>query len=133
VDALGAERIGHGIRSIEDERLVLHLCERRVMLDICPVSNVRTGAVASLAAHPLRRLYEAGVRLSINTDDPTFFGTTLCNELRLAAHVFGFTGGELAQIMLDSIDASFLPPGDQLALKRQFAGEIAALRAQCGV
>lgn len=133
VDALGAERIGHGIRSISDSSLVAHLRARRVMLDVCPTSNLRTGAVPSLASHPLRQLFDAGVRVSINTDDPTFFGTTLRDELRLAAHVFGFGADELAQVMIDSVDGSFLPTAEQQALKRQFSGDIAALRAQLGL
>jgi adenosine deaminase len=133
VDALGAERIGHGIRSVEDEVLVAHLRERRVMLDVCPTSNVRTGAAPSLAAHPLRRLYDQGVRVSINTDDPVFFGTTLCDELRLAAEAFGFGAGELAAITLDSLEASFLPDVEKQALLREFEGEIVSLRDQYDV
>lgn len=133
VDDLGAERIGHGIRSIDDTQLVAHLRERRTMLDVCPTSNVRTGAVTSLAAHPLRRLYDAGVRVSINTDDPVFFDTTLTDELRLAAQVFGFTADELAAAMLESIEACFLPHDEKQAMRRQFAAEIAELRAACGV
>jgi adenosine deaminase len=128
VDALGCERLGHGIRSIDDPALIAHLRERRVVLDVCPTSNVRTGAAPSLEAHPLRRLFDAGVRISINSDDPVFFSTTMCDELRLAAGAFGFTAGELAAVMLDSVEATFLPGEEKRALKSAFADEIAALR-----
>jgi adenosine deaminase len=133
VDALGPERIGHGIRSIQDATLLAELRERRVMLDVSPTSNLRTGAVASLAEHPLRRLYEAGIRISINTDDPVFFGTSMCDELRLAAHHFGFSAGELEAITLDGVAGSFLPAEEKRALGNELAAELRALRSELGV
>jgi adenosine deaminase len=133
VDALGCERLGHGIRSIHDPALLDHLRAQRVMLDICPTSNVRTGAVASLEEHPLRQLYDAGVRISINSDDPVFFSTTLTDELRLAAAAFDFGADDLTAVMLDSVDATFLPEDARRALRQQFEAEIAALREEHGV
>jgi aminodeoxyfutalosine deaminase len=85
LDALGADRIRHGIRAGEDPALVEELREREIVLDVCPVSNVRTGAVASLEEHPLRRLLEAGARCSISTDDPAMFDTDLEREYATAA------------------------------------------------
>jgi aminodeoxyfutalosine deaminase len=85
LDALGADRIRHGISAVEDPALVEELREREVVLDVCPVSNVRTGAVASLEQHPLGRLLEAGVRCSISTDDPAMFDTDLTREYEAAA------------------------------------------------
>jgi aminodeoxyfutalosine deaminase len=85
LEALQADRIRHGFRAIEDDALVAELAERRIVLDVTPVSNVRTGAVASLAEHPLPKLVEAGVRCSISTDDPAMFDTDLAREYSAAA------------------------------------------------
>jgi aminodeoxyfutalosine deaminase len=85
LNALGADRIRHGIRAVDDPALVEELREREVVLDVCPVSNVRTGAVGSLEDHPLRHLLEAGVRCSISTDDPAMFDTDLTREYEVAA------------------------------------------------
>jgi aminodeoxyfutalosine deaminase len=85
LDALQADRIRHGFRAIEDPALVDELAERGVVLDVTPVSNIRTGAVASLDEHPLPRLVEAGVRCSISTDDPAMFDTDLTREYAAAA------------------------------------------------
>jgi aminodeoxyfutalosine deaminase len=105
--AIGAERIGHGIRSIEDPRLVEHLRERSIPLEICITGNVRTGAVPWLAAHPVRRLYDAGVPIVLNTDDPALFGCTLSGEYDLAAREFGFRGDELAELARNSFRYAF--------------------------
>jgi aminodeoxyfutalosine deaminase len=84
LEVLGADRIRHGIRSVEDPALVAELRDREIVLDVCPISNVRTGAVASLDDHPLPQLLEAGVRCSISTDDPAMFETDLTREYEAA-------------------------------------------------
>lgn len=94
---LGADRIGHGIRAIGDPALVKQLAERRIPLEVCISSNVATGAVESLAAHPVKRLYEAGVPIVLNTDDPALFQTTLAREFEIAASL-GFSDDELRDI-----------------------------------
>jgi adenosine deaminase len=132
-EALGVSRIGHGIRSIDDPTLIDYLVEHQIMLDVCPTSNVRTGAVRSLAEHPLRRLYDAGVRISINSDDPVFFDATMNSEYRLAATEFGFTADELAHITLDNVAATFLGEQEKATLLAEYSSEIAKLRSELGV
>jgi aminodeoxyfutalosine deaminase len=95
---IGAERIGHGISSIDDPVLLRHLRDRNIPLEICITSNLVTGVTKRLEDHPVRRLYDAGVPIVLNTDDPAMFGCTLVGEYRLAAERFGFTEPELRGI-----------------------------------
>ena len=95
---LGAERIGHGIAAARDPELMRHLRDRDIPLEICITSNLVTGVVARVEDHPLRRLYDAGVPITLNTDDPAMFGCTLTGEFRLAATRFGFGESELRGI-----------------------------------
>jgi adenosine deaminase len=133
VDALGATRIGHGIHCVGDQQLIEHLREQQIVLDICPSSNVLTGAVASWEEHPLRQLFDAGVPVTVNSDDPTFFATTLTDEYRRVAGRFGFTADELVTMVRTATQAAFLPPIARDALLHRIDDEIATLRAELGV
>jgi aminodeoxyfutalosine deaminase len=104
---IGAERIGHGIHSIQDPKLVEHLRDRQIPLEVCVTSNLCTGAVASLEDHPLRRLFDAGVPIILNTDDPALFRCTLTSEYALAATTFGFTPAELDQVAKNAFHYAF--------------------------
>jgi aminodeoxyfutalosine deaminase len=96
---IGAERIGHGIRAVDDAELMRRLREERIPLEVCITSNVKTGAVGSLGAHPVRRLFDAGVPITLNTDDPGVFECDLAGEFGLAREVFGFSEAELAGVV----------------------------------
>ena len=109
LDALGADRIQHGVRAIEDPELVKRLADEGVCLDVCPSSNVLLSVVPSIEAHPLAALLAAGVRCSLNADDPLLFGPGLLDEYELARTQLGLDDAQLADIARSSIEASGAP------------------------
>ncbi|MFI0794652.1 adenosine deaminase [Micromonospora rubida] len=123
---LGAERIGHGISAAEDPELLAHLAERQIALEVCPTSNLRTRAVASLDEHPLPRLVEAGVLVTINSDDPPMFGTTLDDEYAVAARLLGLGPEGVAALAKAAVTAAFLEPGEKSRLTAEIDGYLAA-------
>ncbi len=107
LDDLGADRIGHGVAAIHDPALCARLAEEQVVLEVCPSSNVVLGVVPSLDAHPLARLWRAGVAVTVNSDDPPFFGTSLTDELAHAARLVGLDRGDLATLQRRAARAAF--------------------------
>jgi len=107
--SIGSERIGHAVSAILDPALIEDLKARRIPLELNPTSNVRTGVCASFAEHPLRRYFDAGLLVTLNSDDPAFFASDLANEYLLAHTVQGFSRDELRTLAANSICASFLP------------------------
>jgi aminodeoxyfutalosine deaminase len=114
--SIGSERIGHALSAIQDPGLMGELKERRIPLELNPTSNVRTGVCPSFAAHPLRRYFDAGLLVTINSDDPAFFGSDVASEYLLAHTEQGFNREELRQLAANSIHASFLPENEKARL-----------------
>jgi aminodeoxyfutalosine deaminase len=106
---LGAERLGHALTAIEDPELVHVLAERQIPVEICMTSNLRTGCCARLQDHPVRQYFDAGLLVTLNSDDPAMFGSNLEGEFLLAHQEFGFTEDHLRELAANSIEASFLP------------------------
>ncbi len=134
-DALvtGAERIGHGVRAIEDAELVTQLAESKMLLEISPTSNIRLGVYPSYADHPFKRLAEAGVLVTVNSDDPPMFGTTLTREFEVLAEHFGYTLDELVQFTRNAVQGAFLPASSRETMEREIIAETAMLANEFGV
>jgi aminodeoxyfutalosine deaminase len=130
---LKPHRIGHGIGAVHDPKLVRYLAENRVPLEVCPTSNLRTGVVSAAAAHPFRRLDEAGVIVTVNSDDPPMFGTSLTDEFRFLRHHFDYGADDLERFTLNAVSASFLPDRAKQELLSRCREENAALRAKLGM
>jgi adenosine deaminase len=113
---LDAVRIGHGVRCLEDPDLVAELRERQIPLEVCPTSNVCLKVSPSFAEHPLPRLLDAGLYVTLNSDDPPMFGTTLTDEYLKAAHAFGFDTADIQALVLRAATATLLSPGEKAKL-----------------
>lgn len=119
---LGAERLGHGVRAIEDPDLVAYLAEHRIPIEINPTSNIRLGVYPSMETHPLRRLYDAGVIVTVNSDDPPLFNTTLTEEIALLPDVFDCDLDLINEILLNAVRTSFLPDDRRKQMEVEFWG-----------
>jgi len=120
IQALGATRIGHGVRAHEDPRVIAMLIEHGVTLEVCPTSNIDSGAVSTYAQHPLRDLYQAGVRTTLNTDDPLISDITLSDEYAAAMHHLNFTADDIGRHIIMAAEAAFLPESQRAELVAQF-------------
>ncbi len=115
---LGAERIGHGVRSIEDPQLMEYLVEHQIPLEVCPTSNLRTGVIAHWDQHPVGRLIDAGAMVTINTDDPAMFDATMAGEFENLVTHFGLGDAELKRLSLAVIEASWADDATRTRLTR---------------
>ncbi|WP_275294819.1 adenosine deaminase [Amycolatopsis sp. La24] len=118
----GAERIGHGIRIVEDPELTAQVAESGIALEVCPSSSVTLGLVPTLPRHPLPRLIEAGLRVTLNTDVPDVTGTTITDEFTRAREVFGYDDATLAQLVHNGVEASFAPEETKALLRKEIDG-----------
>ncbi|HEY8459572.1 MAG TPA: adenosine deaminase [Blastocatellia bacterium] len=125
---LNARRIGHGVRCLEDPELVAELRDRQIPLEVCPTSNVCLGVAPSLAEHPLPRLLDEGLYVTINSDDPPMFNTTLTDEYLRAAQILGCGAETIEQLAINAVRASLLPEAARLDMERRFREEFARLR-----
>ncbi|MFF0720085.1 MULTISPECIES: adenosine deaminase [unclassified Micromonospora] len=125
---LGAERIGHGISAAQDPELLAYLAERQIAMEVCPTSNVRTRAVAVIEEHPLPTLVEAGLLVTINSDDPPMFGTTLDDEYAVAARLLDAGPEQVAALARNAVAASFLDPAGKQRIIAEIDAYLAAAR-----
>ncbi|MCQ4084155.1 adenosine deaminase [Streptomyces sp. RB6PN25] len=122
LDDLGAERIGHGTSAAQDPALLAHLADRRIPLEVCPTSNIATRAVTTLEEHPIRTMIDAGVLVTVNSDDPPMFGTDLNTEYAVAARLLELDRQGVAALARNAVEASFMDD----ASKAKLAAEIDA-------
>ncbi|RLC97741.1 MAG: adenosine deaminase, partial [Chloroflexi bacterium] len=125
IELLGARRIGHGVRSIENSDVVQLVRERGVTLEVCPTSNLQTAVVRRFAAHPLPDLLALNLRVTINTDDPSVSDTTLTDEYMVAMMAMGVTLEQIKRTIMTGIAGSFLPPDEREQLVERFRRELA--------
>ena len=116
---IGAERIGHGLSITRDPELEEVLARKQIAVEVCVSSNLRTGLCASLEEHPVRRFFDGGLMVTLNTDDPAMFQTSLCREYEIAADEFDFSNDQLRELARNSFEASFLPVEKKLRFLQQ--------------
>jgi adenosine deaminase len=123
IRSLKVERIGHGTRAIEDESLMRYLAEKQIPLECCPLSNVRTGVVKSIEAHPVKKFFEAGLLVTVNTDDPAMFGNSLAQEYQMLEERLGFSRDVVRKVILNGIKASWSSTGRKKLLQEAFVND----------
>jgi adenosine deaminase len=126
-------RIGHGVRSIEDPELVAYLRDQRIPLEVCPTSNVALKGYPTLADHPIQRLMDAGVIVTVNSDDPPMFNTTLTREFQVCAETFGWDANTIETLTCNAVRATLLSAEERVALLERVEKEFHRLRAEYGV
>jgi adenosine deaminase len=119
VSSLHPHRIGHGVRVVEDPTVVHMLREQNIVLEVCPTSNLHTGVIRELSRHPLADLINLGLQVTLNTDDPSIFDTTLTDEVVVSVRQIGLAKHQIYQALRHSVEASFLPPEEKDALRER--------------
>jgi adenosine deaminase len=127
LDALGAERIDHGVRCLEDPALVARLARERIPLTVCPLSNVKLRVVARLADHPLRRMLDAGLAVTVNSDDPAYFGGYLNDNFRAVFEALPLDATHAYLLARNSFEASFISAGEKARLIAELDACVAQL------
>jgi adenosine deaminase len=125
---LGASRIGHGVRLLENTEVLRMMEKLRIPMEMCPVSNIQTKTVPGWSSYPIRDYYEYGLNITVNTDNPSVSGTSLTKEYLILAERFGFTLKELSHLVLGSADAAFLGETEKRWLKRELSSRFAELQ-----
>lgn len=120
---LGVDRIGHGTRAEEDERLMTYLAEKKIPLEVCPTSNICTGVVCSIDKHPIRRFVNIGIPVTVGTDDPKMFGCKLSSEFHALAENLEFTADEIRSLIVCGIRSSWLPNDRKKTLEQEFVAD----------
>ncbi len=123
VRKLGVERIGHGMRANEEPELVALLKQKRIPLEMCPISNIRTGVCESIKSHPIKQYFDDGLMVTVNSDDPAMFNTSMNDEYLTLVKRLGFTVDDLKQISMNGIEASFMPEANKIEMKALFEKE----------
>jgi len=120
LNTLNARRIGHGVRCIEDENLISELIKRKIALEVCPSSNICLGVFKAMADHPIRELFDRGVIVTVNSDDPELFSTSLSNEIYKLITIHSFTAAEIKSLMKTAINESLLSGDQKKSLLNKF-------------
>lgn len=120
---LNVERIGHGVAAKQDPELIDYLLKQDIAIEMCPTSNLRTGVVSSLERHPIRDFFEKGIKVTVNTDDPSMFNTDMNNEYLQLHRQLDFTVSELFRLTLNALDSSFLSETRKVQLHKSFIKE----------
>jgi len=126
--SMGADRIGHGVRVVEDNRISRLALEKGIAFEVCPTSNVQSGAVPNLEQHPLRDMTQLGLKTTINTDDPSISNITLSDELILARYRLGMTLDEIKKTVMSSANCAFLPAAEKTQLIEDFTRAMTAVK-----
>ena len=130
IQVADTRRIGHGVRAVEDATLVEYLCEAQIPLEVCPTSNICLKVYPSLEEHVLPRLLQAGLYITINSDDPPMFNTTLTNEYLVCQQTFDWDMDTIERLVLNAVNVTLLPETERLDMQKSFEMEFQQLKAQ---